>query len=83
MRALFIHNNSLGWMEDDVYKRRNTGQKILKLKLTYDIMWSFIYFKGIYRRFTWGGGIVLKQINYPISMLPILYRSVDRIVKYH
>ena len=28
-----------------------------------------------------GGGVVLKQLNYTISMLSILFRSVDRIVK--
>ena len=28
-------------------------------------------------------GVVLKQLNYPIPMLPILFRSVDRIVNDH
>ena len=30
-----------------------------------------------------GGGVVLKQLNYPISMLPILFRSVDIIANDH
>ena len=34
--------------------------------------------KGICHGYTWG--VVLKQLNYPISMLPSLIRSVDRIV---
>ena len=32
---------------------------------------------GINHRFTWG--VVLKQVNYLILVLPILFRSVDRI----
>ena len=27
-----------------------------------------------------GGGVVLKQLNYPISMLPTIFRSVNRII---
>ena len=30
-----------------------------------------------------GGGFVHKYINYPISMLPIVFRSVDCIVNDH
>ena len=40
-------------------------------------------FKGIYHEYTWGRGVVLKQLNYLISMLPIVFRSVDRIVNDH
>ena len=40
-----------------------------------------LYIKGIFRRFTWE--VVLKQLNYPISILPILFRSVDHIVNDH
>ena len=29
------------------------------------------------------GGIILKQLNYPIAMLPILFRSVDRMLNDH
>ena len=29
------------------------------------------------------GGFVVKQLNYPFSMLSILFRSVDRIVNDH
>ena len=30
-----------------------------------------------------GGGVGLKKLNYPISMLPIVFRSVDRKVNDH
>ena len=39
----------------------------------------YLYLKGIYHRYTFRG-VVLKQLNYPISILPILIRSVDRVV---
>ena len=36
-----------------------------------------VIIKGIYRRFIWGGGgVVLKQLNRPISMLPILFKQL-------
>ena len=38
----------------------------------------FIYVEGIYHRFTWG--VVLKQLNYSILMLPISIRYIDYIV---
>ena len=37
--------------------------------------------KGFIADLHGGGGVVLKQLNYTISMLSILFRSVDRIVK--
>ena len=43
--------------------------------------WNFFFVKAIHHRFTWGGGgVVLQQLNYPISMLQILLRSVNHIV---
>ena len=45
--------------------------------------WYMIKVKRIYRRFTWGGGVVLKQLNYSITMLPVVFRSVDLIVNDH
>ena len=42
---------------------------------------KIVFTHGIYRSFT--RGVVLKQLNYPISMLPILFRSDDRFVNAH
>ena len=40
----------------------------------WDLIYKKVYIKGIYE------GVVLKQLNYPFSMLPIIIRSVDRIL---
>ena len=37
--------------------------------------------KGFIADLHGGGGVVLKQLNYPFLMLTIIFRSVDHIVK--
>ena len=57
----------------------NTNTPICTVKAAMDKY--FFYFKGCIADLH--GRVVLKRLNYPISMLPILFRSVDRLVNKH
>ena len=63
------------------HKECDFTDDLKRLKSNDYLINQFVDLKGVITNIH--GGVVLKQINHPISMLPLLIRSVDRIMNDH